>query len=399
MTNKVAFLACDSYEKNLVYEKLKRLTEYIPPENVAGKTVLIKPNLLLPKKPESAVCTHPSVTAAAVRVFLDLGAARVIVGESPAVSDSLSTAKFTGTYDAITEAGGEWVSFVHGTDVQCPEGKLIKKCTFASVFAEADIVVSVAKLKTHQLMAYTGAMKNLFGLMVGLDKAQSHFRFPERENFSAFLTDIIVAAKPSYAIMDAVTAMDGKGGPGNGNPVDVHVLAASDNILALDCACAKLVGYDPLKIGNLWDALERNIWLRSVDDIEYVADDFTSLKPKKFEIVKSTRASALLKPYMPKFIHDIATWICTRYPIFTTSCKLCGECVKICPAQALSVKRKVYIKAQRCLGCGNCKEECPSAKPIEEKKIILDAKKCLHCYCCHEICSHNAIKLKRLFIG
>ncbi len=396
MTNKVALVRCSLYDET-VYTQIKRLIELVPPPNVQGKTVLIKPNLLLPKNPEAAVCTHPVVTAAVVKVFLELGAKRVLAGESPAVANPLSTAKSTGTYDAVVQAGGEWVDFVRGCSVDCPDGKLVKQLTFAKAFEEADIIVSVAKLKTHQLLAYTGAMKNLLGLLVGLDKAQSHFRFPERENFAAFLTDINVAAKPAYAVIDAITAMDGPGGPGNGNPVPVHVLAASDNILALDWACSSLVGYDPTRVGNLDDAMQRGIWLNTPEDIEYVGDDFASLRPKQFKIVKHTRGTALLKPHMPKFVHAFARWVFTLYPRFKKNCVQCGKCIEICPADALKLTRKVYIKSNRCLKCGECEKECPSAVPTEEKKIVLEAKKCLHCYCCHEICPHDAIVLKRLW--
>lgn len=398
MTKKAALLSCKSYDVDVVYEALARLAELVPPPDVAGKTVLIKPNILIAKKPEAAVCTHPAVVGAAVRLFKDRGASRVLAGESPATTSSVSAAKSTGIYEAVVKAGGEWVDFTRGTQVDCPGGKIVRQFTFAQAFAEADILVSVAKLKTHQLMAYTGAMKNLFGLMVGLDKAQSHFRFPEREDFSAFLTDLVIAAKPSYAIMDGIVAMEGSGGPGNGDPVSVNVLAASDNILALDWACSSLVGYNPHNVGNLEDALQRKLWLESADDIELVGDSFESLRPRSFKIVRHTRGTALLKPYMPKIAHRAATWFFARYPAFTSSCVRCGKCIEICPAKALELKRKVYIRSGRCLGCGQCKTDCPSAVKTEECRVVLDATKCLHCYCCHEICPHNAIRLRRKWV-
>ena len=104
---------------------------------------------------------------------------------------------------------------------------------FAKHFEKADLVVSVAKLKSHQLMSYTGAMKNLFGLIVGLKKAQQHYRFPDKEDFAKYLTDLNLAAKAEYAIMDGIVGMDGPGGPGNGRPIPVGFLASSTNILAI----------------------------------------------------------------------------------------------------------------------------------------------------------------------
>ena len=141
--------------------------------------------------------------------------------------------------------------------VQCPEGHSVKQFNFATALSKADVLVSIAKLKSHQLMAYTGAMKNLFGLVVGLEKAQTHYRFPNKQDFASYLTDLNIAAKPQYAIMDAIVGMEGPGGPGSGDPIKLGFLAASDNILALDWKCASLVGYNPHSIANLEDSLKR----------------------------------------------------------------------------------------------------------------------------------------------
>jgi uncharacterized protein (DUF362 family)/Pyruvate/2-oxoacid:ferredoxin oxidoreductase delta subunit len=345
-----------------------------PPPDVGGKKVLLKPNILSPKKPEAAVCTHPAVVYAAVKAFFKRGVAEVLVGESPAVAGSRTAAKVSGIYDAVLEAGGTWVDFDGSVEVSCSDGKLVKSFTFAEAFSHADMIVTLPKLKTHQLMAYTGAMKNLFGLMVGLNKAQTHFRFPERKDFSAFMTDLNIAAKPVYGIMDSITAMEGPGGPGNGKPVQVNVLAASANVLALDWACASLVGYDPATVENLKDAMDRGIWLSSADEIEYAGDAFETLKPKRFDIVKKMRGTALLKPYMPKFFHKFASIIFVLWPVFSRQkCIRCGRCIEICPAKSL----------------------CFSADEGKKKKVLLKKEKCLHCFCCHEVCPEDAIRLKR----
>ncbi|MDR1748023.1 MAG: DUF362 domain-containing protein [Spirochaetaceae bacterium] len=374
MSAVVAFAACTGYDREAVCEAVEKLIGFAPPPDVRDKTVLLKPNILSPKRPETAVCTHPSVVYAAVKAFLRRGAAAVLVGESPAVAGSRTAAKVSGIYDAVSEAGGTWVDFEGAVDVPCPEGKFVRNFTFAEAFTRADMIVTLPKLKTHQLMAYTGAMKNLFGLMVGLNKAQIHFRFPERKDFSAFLTDLTIAAKPVYGIMDSVTAMEGPGGPGNGKPVQINVLAASCNVLALDWACASLVGYNPENIQNLADAMERRIWLSSAEEIEFAGDPFEELKPRRFDIVRKMRGTALLKPYMPKFFHKFASIIFVLWPVFSRrKCIRCGRCIEICPAKAL------YFSP----GTG------------QRKKVKLRKERCLHCFCCHEVCPEDAIRLRR----
>ena len=171
MTKTVVLQKCAEYSFDDVFACIRRMMDLLPPPDVKGKVVLLKPNILYPKKPELAVGTHPVVVGAAVKAFLERGAEKVLVGESPAIANSTTSAKLTGMYDQVIFNGGQWADFHEPVVVQCPDGVKVKQFEFAAQFEEADIVVSLCKLKTHQLMSYTGAMKNLFGLVIGLDKA------------------------------------------------------------------------------------------------------------------------------------------------------------------------------------------------------------------------------------
>ncbi len=370
MTTNVALEKVSEYDFQKIYDALKKLTELVPPPDVHNKTVLIKPNILYPKKPESCVCTHPLVVGALVKIFVELGAKRVLAGESPAVANSTGAAKSTGMLEQVKSNGGEWVDFHDKTEVSCPDGTHARKFEFADAFTQADIVVSAAKLKSHQLMKYTGAMKNLFGLMVGLDKAQCHYRFPSQKEFGAFLTDLVLAAKPQYAVMDAIVGMDGPGGPGSGDPIQLGFLAASDNILALDWTCSSLVGYNPHLITNLEDALNRKIWLTSPDQIQIVGASADDCRNKKFRIVKD--GSENFSSLMPAWLSPIASFLLTRTPHFHAGkCIKCKKCFKICPAHLITMDGK------------------------NGSALLTDYKKCLHCFCCHEVCDQKAISLRR----
>ena len=369
MTTTVALHKCAEYDFEKVLAGIKELMTLVPPPDVKGKTVLLKPNILYPKAPELAVCTHPVVVGAAVKAFVDLGAARVIAGESPAIANSTLAAKTTGMYDQVINNGGQWADFKEPVALACPDGKIVKSLNFAKQFLEADIVVSLSKLKSHQLMSYTGAMKNLFGLMIGLEKAQSHYRFSKKSDFAAFLTDINVTAKAQYAIMDAIVGMEGPGGPGSGDPIKLGFLAASDNILALDWKCAELVGYNPHNVLNLEDALGRGIWLNSPAEITTSGAAEEDCRSTSFRIVRDSKA---LSNQMPGIINFLATTILTKTPHFIArKCQKCRRCEQICPAHVIKMEG------------------------ADSTACLTDKSKCLHCFCCHEICPASAIKLRR----
>lgn len=427
MTKTVALQRCEEYNFDTVYTAIKKLFELVPPPDVKGKTVLLKPNILSPKKPEAAVCTHPVVVGACVRAFCELGAARVLVGESPATANSTAAAKTTGMFDQVVDNGGEWADFSSQVIVPSPDGKLVKSFEFASPFAKADVLVSLSKLKSHQLMSYTGAMKNLFGLVVGLKKAQTHYRFSDKRDFGTYLTDLNIAAKASYAIMDAIVGMEGPGGPGNGDPVNLNFLAASDNILALDWTCASLVGYNPHQVLNLEDALKRKLWLNSPDEIKTVGYPSEQLKSTTFKIVKDASAATKLQEMLPHWLNSLASAVFIKTPRFDAKkCIHCGRCIQICPAHILS-----FETANSATGTANCAVETASTahdktasgavetasgaaetasgaaetasvahdnaaqKPKSVSRVVMsDKKKCLHCFCCHEICPVEAINLR-----
>lgn len=370
MTKNVALAKCGEYDFEKVYAALKELTRLAPPPDPRGKTVLIKPNILYPRKPEDCVCTNPAVVGALVKIFVELGAKKVLAGESPAVANSTSAARASGILEQVEKNGGEWVDFHDKVQVECPGAKRARSFDFAKQILDTDILVSAAKLKSHQLMKYTGAMKNLFGLMIGLEKAQCHYRFSSQREFGEFLTDLNLAAKAQYAVMDAIVGMDGPGGPGSGDPIELGFMAASDNILALDWVCSSLVGYKPQTVENLRDALERKVWLDSAEQIKILGASFDECANKNFRIVKD--GSADFSAMLPGWLDGLAKFVFTRTPRFRQSkCIKCGRCAQICPAHIVEMSGK------------------------DGKAVLTDWKKCLHCFCCHEICPQKAISLRR----
>ena len=118
------------------------------------------------------------------------------------------------------------------------QSKYIKQLEVLKPLIDADIVINLPKLKTHTMMTFTGAVKNMFGAIAGTAKADMHLRMADYIKFADCLIDIFLSVKPTLNIMDAIDGMEGYG-PNNGNPRHIGVLMASTDGFSLDAAALR----------------------------------------------------------------------------------------------------------------------------------------------------------------
>lgn len=369
----VAVVKCGDYDSEKVFLSIKEAIEAAGDfPDVYNKTVLLKPNLLYPVPPEKAVTTHPAVVEALIRIVKERGALSVKVGDSPGVASTESAGRKSGVKEVVLRHDAEWVDFSDPALLEYKQGVVQKQFFPAKVVLECDVLISLAKLKTHEMMYFTGAMKNLFGTIPGLNKSRFHFNFPEKEDFASMIVDLNGALNADYAVMDAVVAMEGPG-PGSGYPKHLGFIAASANLLALDAACASIVGYDPLEIPIFQEALKRKIWLNSFEEIIYPAMQPAEVKPETFKKVKILKDTGFIKKILPDFVFKLVKDLYVPRPFFSKSkCIGCGKCVEICPPDALELQGKE-----------------------NKRKAVVDYSKCIRCYCCHEVCPVDAIRIGR----
>ncbi|GHV74613.1 hypothetical protein AGMMS49940_19150 [Spirochaetia bacterium] len=377
MNTQVAITRCETYEAETVYAALRLAVDAAPGLDVSGKTVLLKPNIVFDSPPEKAIATHPVFLEAAIRLIKERGAARILVGDSPGLQTPNFTAKLSGLGEVTKRMGAEWVDFTREkADIPCPEGKAQKQFSLTAAVREADCVISLPKLKTHQLMYYTGAMKNLFGLIPSVAKSPMHVRFPSRESFAAMIVDLNVAVKPHYALMDAIIGMEGPG-PGSGDPRHIGLVLASPNLLAMDLAASEIVGYPPLEIPVSRDALSRGIWLRSPSEIEYPLLRPDTLRIPDFKKIPLKKSGGQLTEFLlPKPFRKFRERLTPRPEIDRSICRLCGDCTRICGSKAMHI-----------------------AGEGPEKQVRIDYNTCIRCYCCHEICPVKAIEIRKVSFG
>lgn len=371
--SKVSIVKCSDYDKNNIYYSVKESVNLAGGfEFVRGKKVLIKPNLLAPSKPEQSVTTHPEVVRAVIKLAYESGAEKVMVGDSPGIGTQEIIYNMTGIKKVVDEEGAFIANFKDKIEVENHEGKLVKKFELAKVVEEADVVISVAKLKTHGMTYFTGSMKNLFGTVPGMLKPQFHYRFPDKRDFAEMIVDLNVAIKPQFGIIDGVMGMEGNG-PRSGNKRFIGVIMASKDLTALDATACRVVGINPEKILMLKIAGDRKTGEIEEQNIEISGEKVENVMIKNFKQVTRERDILGLLPFeIPKIINDIIKIIMVPKPFFEhKKCILCNECVNVCPVQ-------------------------PKALKNENKKIIIDRKRCIRCFCCQEMCPVGAIKPKRI---
>lgn len=372
---KVAILKCDSYDPNNVYTSLKKGLELLGGlDHLFSKDekILLKPNFLAAKKPSEVVTTHPSIFEGIVKLLNEEDFNNLTYGDSPATGSVKTAARASGFEEIANKYNVPLGDFDHGQSVSFPEGNISKSFDFANGVLEADSIISLSKMKSHALTRLTGAVKNQFGLIYGLNKAGYHSKFPDIIDFSKALIDINRWAKPKLFIMDGIVAMEGNG-PKNGDPVPMNVILMSTDPIALDITFAKLVDIDPFYVATNKAAKEVDYGCYDINNIEFVGDPLEDFINKDFKVERVPAKGEAAGLGRLKYIRNFIT-------------------------------RRPVVEKEKCIQCGVCEKHCPQ----EPKAVILKDKKsypkyyynrCIRCFCCQELCPNKAIKVKTPLIG
>ena len=364
---KVSIYKCGDYEYKRVLDTVSKALDDIQSIGLLkpGK-VLVKTNLLKLNKPEEGVTTHPFVVEGVVRYLQGLGH-DVLIGDSP--GGPFNTIILKAIYDAsgiaaVADRTGCKLNFnTEAIDVKPLASKLVHSLKLVKAFTEVDYVISCAKLKTHTMMTYTGAVKNLFGMIPGVTKADYHLKLNDKSHFADMLLDVCDYIKPTFSIIDGIQAMEGDG-PSSGDIRELGLILAGENPYELDHAAAKIAGLQ--NVPTILQAKERGLY-----DPKYI--EYTNITPEQLTVIPfrlpgSTHVN-FVKGRIPKFVEDFLLDSIRPYP---------------------KVKRDV------CIGCGICARNCPpKVISMEDHKAVIDTDHCIRCFCCHELCPEKAIGIKR----
>lgn len=283
---RVVRLRCPSYDGDLVGIVRHALEAF--PQALAkakGGRVLLKPNMV-EAHPGRPINTDPRLVAATAAAFLENGAKEVIVGDGPGhMRDTEAILDVTGVGKALEPLSGVRFQDLNVDDAHEVQGTN-RVIPISRSVLEADLVVSMPKMKTHHWAGVTLSMKNLFGTVpgsiVGWPKNLLHWN-----GIFESIVDLWSAVKPGLAIVDGIVGMEGDG-PIMGTPVEHGVLLVSDNCPAADAEAARLMGMDPWKfpflrtaatMGGTISPLKTEIVGDAIERREYaVLDQFTWLR-------------------------------------------------------------------------------------------------------------------------
>ena len=370
MKSRVSIEKCQDYLLDNVrgavrksFENLGGLNKFIKP----GDKVLIKPNLLSAKDPSRAITTHPSVVQAVAEQVLALKA-KPYIGDSPGGADRGVKRVWDNTQMSLASqnSGVPLVSFEE-KGVEQKKSETGKTYYIARPVLEADVIISLAKLKTHTLTLMTGGIKNMFGVIPGFRKGEYHKEAPKPAMFAGVIVDIYSLIKPRITLMDAVVGMEGDG-PSSGEPRYLGFLLASEDAVALDTVASKVLGFKDGEIDSTRIAAKRGLGVADFSQIELAGERIENVKPASFKLP----SNRLLK-LVPKFLVDLLgplVWV--RPNIYDGTCTNCNICVINCPLKTIS---------------GG------------EQRPTFDYSNCVNCMCCQELCPQKAIYLEKSWLA
>lgn len=370
----VAVVHCPDYDERKVYEAVGRGLELLGGAGRfarAGEQLLLKVNMLAGSAPEKAVTTHPSVFRAVAQHFLACGA-RISYGDSPGMGRPDHIARQAALAPVAEELGIPLAEFVEGRLTSYPEGHVIRQFMLTRGVLECDGLISLPKLKSHALVRMTGAVKNQFGCIPGLLKAEFHARVLDVERFARMLVDLTGCVRPRLYICDAVTAMEGNG-PRGGTARHVGTLLLSTDPVALDAVACRIIALRPeLLLTNLWG---QEMGLGSYDRVTILGD---AVEPLVVQDFKVNRTPEQRKTMMSRFLGRLLKELVVPRPVIAQDrCTHCGACVKICPV------------SPKALGFTEGTAESPQ----------YNYKACIRCYCCQELCPEKAISVRTPPLG
>lgn len=235
------------------------------------KPILIKPNYINAKHPSTGITTDSRVIEGVVKFLRQHNVKEVIIGEGSGFADTLEAFRVAGV-DAVAERWkAKMVNLNKDEFIEViPQNPLaLKKVKIAKTALES-VIISVPKLKPHRLAGVTLSLKNMIGAVTPKGSIHNHL--------SQKIVDLISVIKPSVAVIDGIIA--GEGHETSGNPVEMNLVIAGTDPVAVDAVGAAVMGIPPESVKHLCLAEETGLGTCRLEEIEILGEPIEKVKRK-----------------------------------------------------------------------------------------------------------------------
>lgn len=232
------------YDPALIERYLVRAVEATGLDLSGRRSALIKPNIVIAAKPRTGVVTHPAVVEAIVRFLRARGIREITIADGPGVGLDVERVFEVSGYRALAarlEVGLVNFNTAERRERQWKYGKL----GVPAILEDADVYVNVPKAKTHGYTTVTLSIKNHKGMLSEEDKKLDHHL-----GLHEPLVEQAKLSPPDLIVLDGIVGVEGDG-PLHGRPVRSGFLAAGTNMVEVDAAVARAMGFEPRRVKHL----------------------------------------------------------------------------------------------------------------------------------------------------
>jgi uncharacterized protein (DUF362 family)/NAD-dependent dihydropyrimidine dehydrogenase PreA subunit len=363
----VSIVSCKTYDADKVEAAVGRafaliggLGQVVKP----GMRVLLKPNLLSAKDPERAITTHPVIMRAVVLLVRALGA-KPSIGDSQSDIGTPSEKVWaaTGMQALARELDVPLVNFETSGAVARERGGFTYH--IARPVLEADAIINLPKLKTHALMSFTGAIKNMYGAVPGFRKTLYHKESPYPSEFAQRLVDVYALARPQVTLVDGIAGLEGEGPSSRGRRREFGFLFAGFDGVAVDAVAGDFMGFTGHEVPTTSLAGTAGLGCPVLDQIEVAGEQLERIRLRD---VQKPTYFRYLNVLPRRLVHTARHFVRVRLRANARTCTRCLVCLQNCPARAIRQ---------------------------EGTAMVVDDAACVRCLCCQELCPCGAMEIKR----
>lgn len=242
-----------------------------------GDLVLLKPNLVISMTADTGTTVDRRVSKAVANLVKEQGG-RPVICESCGTGGNTEKVFQTTGYDKLREDGYEVVDLkkIKENMISIPGARVIKKLKIPELVTEANAIISIPKLKTHDQLLMTGALKNMKGAIGEKEKNRLH-----KDGLNEGIAEINLLLRPNLTVVDGIIAQEGLG-PVFGDPVEMNLIIAGDDLVAVDTVLCQIMEIDPVDVDHIGCAQEMGLGTMNMEEIDIIGEKISNIK-KKFK--------------------------------------------------------------------------------------------------------------------